>query len=465
MSGGLSMARKKMEMDLKPTQILVLGFLLLIVFGTLLLNLPFATQSGESVGFVDALFTATSAVCVTGLVTLDTFSTWSLFGRIVIITMIQIGGLGFMTITTMLFILLGRKIRLKERLIIQEALNQYTISGMVRLSRNIIFGTLLIEGIGAIILMFNFLPDYGSDAIFMGIFHSISAFCNAGFDIVDGSSLSPYLSNVTVNITVMMLIILGGLGFTVWIDLVKTTKDKHNNKWSIKKWFQKLSLHTKLVLVLTGSLILGGFIFFFIVEGFNPDTLGNEPLGVKILGAMFQSVTTRTAGFNTIPLENMTYASQFMTIILMFIGGSPAGTAGGVKTVTFGVIFLAVVSVIRAKEDVEVFNRRIPWDIVRRALAVIVISLAIVITVTMVLTLTESGTFMEIFFEAVSAFATVGLTIGASGELSLIGKLIISVAMFFGRLGPVTIAVAVSMRNNRRKQTTIKEPEERVMVG
>lgn len=457
--------KKKVEMDLKPTQVLVLGFLVLIGFGTLMLNMPFATQAGHSVGFVDALFTATSAVCVTGLVTLDTFSVWSGFGKGIILFLIQIGGLGFMTITTTLFILLGRKIRLKERLIIQEALNQYTISGMVRLSRNIILGTFAIEAIGAVILMFTFIPEYGNDGIFMGIFHSISAFCNAGFDIVDGNSLSPYVTNISVNITVMLLIILGGIGFTVWIDLIKTYKDKMDNKWPIKRWFQKLSLHTKLVLVLTGSLIFVGFLFFLIVESNNPSTLAYVPWGEKIMASLFQSVTTRTAGFNTIPLENMTYASQFMTIILMFIGGSPAGTAGGVKTVTFGVILLAVVAVIRAKNDVEIFGRRISWETIRRALSVIVISLAIVIIVTMTLTLTESGSFMELFFEAVSAFATVGLSIGATSTLTTVGKLIISMAMFIGRLGPITIAVAITIRSNKKPQTSVKYPEEKIMVG
>lgn len=461
------MGKTKLEMDLKPTQILVLGFLLLIAFGTVLLSLPIASSTGKSVDFVDALFTSTSAVCVTGLVTLDTFAAWTTFGKTVIIILIQIGGLGFMTITTTLFILLGRKIRLKDRLIIQEALNQYTISGMVRLSKNIILGTLLIEGIGAILLTISFWGQ--ENAVFMGIFHSISAFCNAGFDIINteayGGSLVYYADHVLVNITVMMLIVLGGLGFTVWIDLLKTSKDKFDNKWRLITWFRKLSLHTKLVLCMTGFLIIFGFIFFFIVETTNPATLGNVSFKDQILGAMFQSVTTRTAGFNTIALENMEPASQFMTILLMFIGGSPAGTAGGVKTVTIGVILLAVLAVIKSKEDVEVFNRRITWDIVKRALAVLTISFTIVFTVTTVLLLVlTDSTFMEILFEAVSAFATVGLTIGATGKLTTIGKLVISIAMFFGRLGPVTIAVAVSMRTNKLN-SMIKKPEEKVMVG
>lgn len=449
---------------LKPTQILVLGFASLILLGAILLNLPIASNNGESIGFVNALFTATSAVCVTGLVVVNTLAHWTMFGKIVILILIQIGGLGFMTITTTLFIILGRKIRLKERLIIQEALNQYSLSGMVRLTKNIFLGTLLLELIGAILLSIKFVPDYGSYGVFMGIFHSISAFCNAGFDIVGDSSLTPYVGDVLVNITVMTLIVLGGLGFTVWLDVIRVSKDKVEKRYSFKKWFTKLTLHSKLVLVLTFGLIVFSFIFFLIIEGNNPATLGNAPIKDKFLGSLFQSVTPRTAGFNTIPLDSMNDASKFMTIILMFIGGSPAGTAGGVKTVTVGVLFIVVLSVIRAREDAEIFDRKIPENIIKRALAVIMISLSVVIAVTMALSLSETGSFMKIFFEAVSGFATVGLTLGLTGSLTTVGKIVICITMFIGRLGPVTMAVAFSIRANR-KNSSIKKPEEKIMVG
>lgn len=460
------MIRSIIKRDLKPTQILVLGFMLLISFGTLLLNLPIASIQDGSIGLLNALFTATSAVCVTGLVVVNTAETWTVFGKVVIMLLIQIGGLGFMTITTTLFILLGRKVRLKERLVIQEALNQYTISGMVRLSRNILLGTTLLEVLGALVLATKFIPEYGFlKGLFMGLFHSVSAFCNAGFDILGGSSLSPYFGDITVNITVMLLIILGGIGFTVWLDIIRVSKDQVEEKFNPRQWFKRLTLHSKLVLVLTGSLILLGFVFFFALEAFNPDTLGTLSMKDKIIGSLFQSVTTRTAGFNTMPLHQMTEASKFMTIVLMFIGGSPAGTAGGVKTVTFGVIFLAVVSVIKAKEDVEVFNRRIPLDIVKRALAVIIISLTIVITVVMILSVTENVLFMDLFFEAVSGFATVGLTLGITGSLSTIGKIVMCITMFIGRLGPITMVVAFSTRGKNKKNCAIKKPEEKVMVG
>ncbi len=455
----------KFELDLKPTQVLVLGFLFLIVIGTVLLSLPAASISGESVGFVNALFTATSAVCVTGLVVVNTLAHWTVFGKTVILFLIQIGGLGFMTITTTLFILLGRKIRLKERLIIQEALNQYTLSGMVRLTINILIGTVLLEGVGAAILSAKFIPEYGfGPGLYMGVFHAISAFCNAGFDIVGGSSLVPFAGDVLVNLTVMGLIVLGGLGFSVWLDLIRVTSEKLEKRFTWQMWFTKLSLHSKFVLVLTVALLSIGFLFFLIVEGMNPETLGAVGWKSKILGAMFQSVTPRTAGFNTLPLDKMTHASMFMTIILMFIGGSPAGTAGGIKTVTMGVIFLEVLSVVRAKEDTELFGRRIPASTVKRALAVIMISLTTVIFVTMILSLTETGSFLELFFETVSAFGTVGLTLGLTGNLTTIGKLVIAVTMFIGRLGPITMAVAFSLKSSHSKNK-VKLPEERLMVG
>lgn len=453
----------KLKIDIKPTQILVLGFLFLIIVGAILLNLPIATNNGRSIGFIDALFTSTSAVCVTGLVVVNTLEYWSMFGKIVIIVLIQIGGLGFMTFATTFFIIMGRKIRLKERLIIQEALNQYTLSGMVRLTKNVLLGTLLIEGIGAVLLSIRFVPKDGPYGIFKAIFHSISAFCNAGFDIVGDSSLSPFVGDIIINITIMLLIILGGLGFTVWIDILRVLKQKFNEKWNLKRTFRKFTLHTKIVLVLTVSLIVIGFVFFFILETTNPDTLGNLSMKDKILGSLFQAVTPRTAGFNTMPLGDMTHGSKFLTIILMFIGGSPAGTAGGVKTVTMGVIILTVISGIRGKERTEAFERTIPEDIIKRALAVITIGITVVITVTMILSVTETGSFMDILFESVSAFATVGLTLGITGSLTTIGKIVICITMFIGRLGPLTMAVALSMR--ARSKASMKKPDEKVMVG
>lgn len=453
------------KIDLKPTQILILGFLGVIVIGTILLALPIASRNGQSVGFIDALFTATSAVCVTGLVVVNTFSHWTFFGKTVILVLIQIGGLGVMTLATTFFILLGRKIGFRERLLMQESLNHHSVSGIIRLTRNIFIGTVIIESVGAVLLSFRFIPEYGlMHGIFKSIFHSVSAFCNAGFDIIGFSSLTDYVTDPLVNLTIIFLIVVGGLGFNVWMDLLRVTKLTIKKKRNASYWFLKLSLHTKIVLVVTGILIAFGFVFFLASEGWNDATLGNLSPGGKVLGALFQSVTTRTAGFNTIPLDRMGQDSQFLTVILMFIGGSPAGTAGGVKTVTIGVLYIAVLAIIRAKEEIEIFDRRISMDVIKRALAVIIISLNVVILVTIILSITESTTFINVFFEAVSAFATVGLSLGITGDLSTIGKIIISITMFIGRLGPMTMAVGFAMRH-QKKQVTIRKPEEKIMVG
>ena len=461
--------RKKriFNIKLKPTQILVLGFLGILVIGTILLNLPISSVGGKSIGIIDALFTATSSVCVTGLVVVNTMEHWTMFGKTVILILIQIGGLGFMSFTTALFIIMGRKITLKERLVIQEAFNQYTLAGMVKLTINILIGTFIVEGVGALLLSIRFIPKYGIGmGVFMSVFHSVSAFCNAGFDIIGHSSLTPYVSDVLFNFTIMMLIILGGLGFAVWLNIVNVSRDKIENQYSMKRWFSKLTLHTKLVLVLSGFLIGVGFVFFFIVEYNNPDTFGNMTLSQKILAALFQSVTPRTAGFNTIPLDKLKEASKFMTILYMFVGGSPGGTAGGVKTVTVGVILLTVKSVMEGKERTEIFSRSIPTGVIRKATAVIAISLGVVVGVTMLLSLSEPDSipFMDIFFEATSAFATVGLSVGITGSLSTFGKIIIAITMFIGRLGPVTMVAAFTLKGKRRKGS-IKKPEERVMVG
>ena len=453
------------KIEIQPAQILALGFFGLIILGTFLLNLPIASNDNHSIGVVNAFFTSTSAVCVTGLVIVNSMEQWTLFGKIVIIILIQIGGLGVMTLATTFFLLLGKKIGLKERLVIQEALNQNKISGVVRLTRNILFGTLIMEGIGALILMFRFLPDYTFlQSLGLGIFHSISAFCNAGFDVLSLNSLSPYVHDWTVNLTISGLVILGGLGFTVWHDLIDTTRNTFKKKRHYGYWFHSLALHTKLVLVLTMTFLLVGFVLFFLLEMNNPGTMQEYTWSQKVLASFFQSMTTRTAGFNTIALNQMTDGSKFITIILMFIGGSPAGTAGGIKTVTLGVLFFSVISTIRSREETEVFQRRIPDDIIKRSLAIIMMSLGVIIGVTIILTITESQTFLDAAFEAVSAFATVGLSLGITSELSLIGKIVVAITMFIGRLGPMTFAVALAIRYDRKK-VSVRKPSERVMVG
>ncbi|NMA83903.1 MAG: Trk family potassium uptake protein [Epulopiscium sp.] len=451
-----------------PTQILVLGFFAVILLGAILLNLPMASQNNEKIGFINALFTATSAVCVTGLVVVNTLEHWTLFGKTVIIVLIQIGGLGFMTLATSLFIIMGKKITLRGRLVMQEALNQNSLSGIVRLTKSIIIGTLMVEGIAAFFLSLRFIPLYIEEGIgwgiYLSIFHAVSAFCNAGFDLIGPDSLVPFQGDLLINVVIMGLIVLGGLGFTVWLDLLRTTKHEIENQFTWKHWFQKLTLHTKLVLVLTLALVVLGFAFFAVAEWSNPLTLQHTGFKNQILGALFQSVSPRTAGFNTISLAKMKDASKFMMIILMFIGGSPAGTAGGVKTVTFGILVLTVLSVVKGKPRTEVFHRTIPSDIIQKALAVMMISLGVVVSVTMLLTITEEVNFLDALFEATSAFGTVGSTLGITPNLSNLGKIIISVTMFIGRLGPVTMALAFSLKQDRHIGD-IKSPEERVLVG
>lgn len=442
--------------ELAPTQILVIGFALMILIGALLLNLPIASFNGESIGFINALFTSTSAVCVTGLVVVDTGTYWSTFGKTVILILIQMGGLGFMTMATMFFVLLGKKISLKERLIMQEALNQYSLAGIVRFTKYILIGTFIIEMLGAFFLSLRFVPQYGiQKGIFYSLFHAISAFCNAGFDIIGGGrNLMPYVTDPIVNIPIWMLVIIGGIGFSVIVDI--------NNNY---KNMKSLSLHTKMVLVMTVFLLSTGFFCFLILEWRNPATLGELSFGGKILAAFFQSMTTRTAGFNTIPLKEMTNASKMLTMVLMYIGGSPASTAGGIKTTTLGVILFTVFSVVRGKEETELFHRRVSRDLVNRALTVAVIGLMLIMLITMILMVTEKNlSFEAILFETISAFGTVGISLGITSELSNIGRLVIIFMMFVGRVGPLTVAFALA-RRQRKNKGIIRYPEGKILVG
>ncbi len=452
---------------LDPSQILVMGFLLVIFIGTILLMLPISSNTGEATGFIDAFFTATSAVCVTGLAVVNTLAYWSTFGKIVILICIQIGGLGFMTLVSSLFLITGKRISLKNRLIMQEALNQNKTAGIVRFTKNIIIGTLLVEMVGAFLLAFVFVPEHG---LFKGmgyaIFHAISAFCNAGFDIVGGNSLTPYVGNTVINITVMGLIILGGLGFSVWLDTYKTIRLKlrASEHFSWRQAFYKLSLHTKLVWIITLALLVIGFIFFFLAEFYNMNTLGALSFKEKIYASMFLSVTPRTAGFNTITMSELTSASKIMTMLMMFIGGSPAGTAGGIKTVTAGVLLLCTLCTIKGKQQTVIFKKKIPFQIITRAMAIVMIAVGVVMGVIMVLSFTESASFIEIVFEVISAFGTVGLSMGITSSLTFTGKLIIIVTMFIGRLGPITMAVALMIKQGKAKGT-IQYAEEKVLVG
>lgn len=443
--------QKKNKRRLSPVQILALGFAIVIFIGGCLLTLPMSSRDGSITPFVDCIFTSTSAVCVTGLTTLNTAEHWSYFGKTIIVILIQIGGLGFMSFATMFSLLLGKRITLKERLIMQEAMNSFSLQGLVKLAKYVLIFTFSVEGIGALFLSTKFIPQYGPlKGAYFSIFHSISAFCNAGFDLT-GNSLVPYVNNSVVILAISGLIIAGGLGFSVWAEI-------YNSK-SIKK----LSVHTRLVVFMTVFLILGGWILMFLLEMNNPATIENLPIKGKMLSSFFAAVTPRTAGFNSISTADMTAGGKALTIILMFIGGSPGSTAGGIKTATLGVLLMTVISVIKGREDTEMFERTISKELVYRAFVITVIAAGVVIATTMILSITESGASLEyILYEATSAFATVGLTLGLTPKLSIIGKIIIALTMYIGRVGPLTLVLALASKKNG---SSVKYPEGKILVG
>ena len=442
------------SLKLKPARVLVLGIAGIILLGGLLLNLPIASADGESVGFLNALFTATSAVSVTGLVVVNTAEHWTVFGKVIIIVLIQAGGLGFMTLATLIALILGKRIGLRDRLIIQEQLNQFNLSGVVNLARYVILSTFAIELIGAVALSTSFIPKYG---IFKGIayslFHSISAFCNAGFDLT-GNSMEDFVGDPVVILTISGLIILGGLGYTVFMEITR-------NRTAI---LRKASLHTKMVFRVNALLLLSGFAFVMLVEYNNPSTLKILDFNEKVMASIFQTVIARTAGFNSVDIGGFRHATVLFFVILMFIGGSPSSTAGGIKTTTFGVIMGTLASVVKGKEDVEIMERRIPIHLVFRAFAIAIVSMTVIIGMTMILTFTEDQVFLDLLFEVTSAFATVGVTRGITPELSGIGKAVIIITMFIGKVGPLTLAVALAKRH-RQYDGKYRYPEDKIMIG
>jgi len=445
--------RKKRRIHLNTPEIVALGFATVILIGAILLNLPFASKSGESIGFVNSLFTAASAVAVTGLVVVDTATHWTTFGHVVILVLIQIGGLGFITMGTLFFLILGRRINFRRRVVMQEALNKITVGGVVRLAKYILIMTFMVEGIGAIILATRFIPIYGlGKGIWFSIFHSISAFCNAGFDLIGNfQSLTPFVSDPIITITVALLIIIGGLGFVVIFELLE------------KKNLRKLSVHSKIALSMTGFLLLLGYIIVMALEYNNPGTMGDLSVGGKFLSGFFHSVTPRTAGFNTLPMDQLAMGTVVMTMLFMFIGAGSAGTAGGVKVTTVGVVIATIVSTLRGRKETESFKRNLPRDLVNKSLAIISIAMAWVIIVTFVLSITEDADFMSILFEVISAFGTVGLSLGITTQLSVVGKLVITITMFVGRIGPLTLFMALAQRH--QMPATISYPDEEIMIG
>ena len=445
--------------SIRPERVLVLGFFCLILIGTILLSLPIASVTRRTIGLHEALFTSTSAVCVTGLVVLDTGTAFSLFGKIVILLLIQIGGLGLMIFATLVMIALGRRISLRNRVLIRESMNTTGLSGLIRLIKWFTLMAGVIELSGAIVLSIRFIPRFGwAKGIENSIFHSVSAFCNAGFDLFGGyRSIMQFQNDPLVVMTISALIILGGLGFFVLLEMFQN-----------RMRFTKFSLHTKLVLVITASLLALGFLIVVAFEWDNPGTLGGMTFLEKLLNGFFQSVTFRTAGFSTVNQSALTDSSKLIGIIFMFIGASPASTGGGVKTTTIGVLVLLVFSIVRANDSVVVFGKQIATNVFKRALTIVLISLFIVIVCACALSLSERGSDMkmiDLLYESTSAFATVGLSSVNTQLLNRFSQIFLIPVMFFGRVGPLTLAFALANKLEHNAKNRLHFPEEKPMIG
>lgn len=438
----------------------MLSFLAVILVGSLLLSLPISSASGDAVPYLDALFTSTTATCVTGLVTLPTVTTWSVFGQVVILILIQVGGLGVITIMSALMILLHKRMGIGDRLLLQDAFNLNSLSGIVRFVKRVLLGTFLVEAAGALLYMTVFIPEFGMKGIWISVFTSVSAFCNAGIDIIAENSLCNYAANPTINIVTSLLIILGGIGYIVWWDVMGLGKGTAGKK---NRSFRNLSLHSKIAITATLILIFSGGILIFLFEYNNPLTIGNMSLFDKIQVSLFQSVTTRTAGFATIPQQDLTNASSILCLLLMFIGGSPVGTAGGIKTVTVAVLVISALATIQNKQDVSLFNRNISKQSVNKAVSVTMMSFAIMFISTILLSAVTNANALDVLFETVSATATVGLTRDLTPYLNTAGKMVIIGTMYLGRVGPISLALALN--SNKKNNNIIKNPTEEISVG
>ena len=441
---------------MRPGRLIVLVFLFIILLGAGLLCLPAASRSGEPTPFLTSLFTATSATCVTGLIRVDTGTHWAMFGQVVILLLIQIGGLGFMTIACLFFFALRRKIGLRERMVLAQALGSDSYSGIVSLVRNILRGTAAVEGVGALILFFRFLPEFGfGRALWYGVFHSVSAFCNAGFDVladVDaGGSLCRYATDPVVNFTIMALIIIGGLGFAVWGDI------RHHRR------FSRLSVYSRLVVIITTVLIFGGAGVFAALEWNNPNTIGDLTVPQKLMAALFQSVTLRTAGFATFDQNALSDVSKAASDLLMLVGGSSGSTAGGVKTATVGVILLSAWSTARGRTSVHVMKRRIPRQAVENASALFILVLLLSGLGAAFLSIADHVSLENALYETISALCTVGLTTGITSSLGTASQIILIVLMFFGRLGIMTISVGFMAAD--RAEERVSYAETKIMIG
>jgi trk system potassium uptake protein len=443
---------------LSAPQVVAASFAALVLLGSIVLALPVAAASGHDISYLDALFTATSAICVTGLIVVDTPTAFSPFGHVVILLLIQIGGMGYMTISTVLAAAVGRRVSLHERLTLQEALNADTLEGLVRFAGVVLKVTLAFEFAGVVILGIRWWPEFGLRGLWLALFHSVSAFNNAGFALWS-DSLMQWRGDLTVNLVVIVLVTCGGLGFFVLSELSR-----------VRTGHLKLSVHTKIALAASSVLMLGGTTAFFVLEAHNPETLGPLPLWNQVLAAWFQSVTTRTAGFNTIDIGSMTEASLFVAMAFMFIGASPGGTGGGVKTTTFSITVAALWATVRGDADTTMFKRRIAPETVGKAFFICLIGFLALNVVAGIVLVSEGRGLMKTLFETTSAFGTVGLSMGEGGQpVSLVGlftpvgKVLVMLMMFAGRVGPMTLAVALAHR--AALKPTMRYPEGKVLIG
>ena len=427
---------------LSSAHLIPLSFLGAILIGTILLMCPFASANGTATPFLTALFTSTTSVCVTGLVVVDTYSHWSILGQFVILVLIQIGGLGIITILSLLMVITRKKFSLGDRIMLQDALNLNSRSGVLQFMLRIIRGTLIVEAAGAILYALIFVRQFGAaKGLWVSVFTAISAFCNAGLDIIGPVSLEAYQTNVPVLCITMILIILGGLGFVVWFDVSTGIRNGIEKKFTVRQIVQRFSEHTKLIISLTGGLILFGTLIILLGEYNNPGTIGNMSFGYKLLNSLFESVTLRTAGFSTFPQQALTDSSCIPAYVLMFIGGSPVGTAGGVKTITFFLVMMNVAAYVRGNDRRVVFRRTVSEELIRKAAAIVSVSILTVIVLVFLLIQSGGMPLIDGLFEVISACATVGLSRGLTAQLNTAGRWIIILAMYLGRIGPISMAI------------------------
>lgn len=452
--------KKKRKFVLSPTKIIMLGFLICAMLGAVLLRLPFALQKGVQLSFEDSLFVATSSVCVTGLSTVNIGTTFSFGGQLLLLLLIQVGGLGVVTFTTALLLVLHRRLSLENRMIIQNAYNLETLSQLGVLTKKILLATLMLEGIGMVGYAFVFIPEFGVTGIWYAVFHSVSAFCNAGIDLLGGNSFCAYRDNVLLNATTMFLIVMSGLGFPVYWEIIRVVRTRKTS--GKRSMISRLNIHTKVVLVMTLLLIFGGALVTFVFEYQNPDTLGTLGFWEKLQASFFQSITLRTAGFATIDQSSFREVSCLVYLVLMFIGGSPAGTAGGVKTVTVAMLMIFLLDDITGRKEADVFKRKVDDKYLRRSVAIITFSLSLLLILTVCLMCSEQSSLVDTFYEMTSAIATVGLSRGLTGQLTSLGKIIVVITMYLGRIGPITMALAF---NATKKYGKASYAESRIVVG